>query len=94
MGLWPLVGALFMLWIMIESVAALSPAALTIGFGTLALGLLPMLAAWLRQRPYFEPGRLDADRARAMDDSYGGADMDETHVVNLARSRDELLTDF
>jgi hypothetical protein len=83
-----------MLWIMIESVASLSTSALIIGFGTLALGLAPMLTAWLRQRPYFEPGRLDADRARAMDDSFGGADSDETHAVNLTRNQDELLTDF
>lgn len=94
MGLWPLVGALFMLWIMIESVASLSTSALVIGFGTLALGLVPMLAAWMRQRPYFERGRLDADRARVMDDSFGGADSGETQAVNLARSQDELLTDF
>ncbi|MGW0557322.1 APC family permease [Streptomyces sp. NPDC002926] len=94
MGLWPLAGALFMLWIMIESVASLSTSALVIGFGTLALGLAPMFAAWLRQRPYFEPGRLDAEKARAMDDSFGGADSDETQAVSLARSQDELLTDF
>lgn len=94
MGLWPLAGALFMLWIMIESVASLSTAALVIGFGTLALGLVPMLTAWIRQRPYFEPGRLDAHHARLVDDSYGGADSDESHAVHLTRNQDELLTDF
>ncbi|GGW49095.1 putative amino acid permease [Streptomyces xantholiticus] len=93
MGLWPFAGALFMLWIMTESVAALSTTALTIGFGTLALGLLPMFTAWLRQRPYFEPGRLDAGRARAVDDAVGGGEI-ETHVIHAAGSRDELLTDF
>jgi len=61
-GLWPLLGALFMFWIFVESLSQLSTAAITIGVGGLALGLIPMLWYWRRGSEYYRPARLDASR--------------------------------
>ncbi|MEU1276830.1 APC family permease [Streptomyces sp. NPDC005805] len=59
-GLWPLFGALFMLWIFVESLAALSRASIVIGLGGLAAGLVPMLVYRRRGSSYYRPARLDA----------------------------------
>ena len=61
-GLWPLLGALFMFWIFVESLGELSTAAITIGVGGLAVGLIPMLWYWRRGSDYYRPARLDASR--------------------------------
>ncbi|MEU0206190.1 APC family permease [Streptomyces canus] len=61
-GLWPLLGALFMFWIFVESLGDLSTAAITIGVGGLAVGLIPMLWYWRRGSDYYRPARLDASR--------------------------------
>jgi amino acid transporter len=62
-GLWPLLGALFMFWVFIESLSELSTAAVTIGIGGLAVGVVPMLWYWRRGSEYYRPARLDASRA-------------------------------
>jgi amino acid transporter len=54
-GLWPLLGALFMFWIFVESLSQLSTAAITIGVGGLAVGLVPMLWYWKRGSDYYRP---------------------------------------
>ncbi|WP_326660694.1 APC family permease [Streptomyces canus] len=61
-GLWPLLGALFMFWIFVESLGELGTAAITIGVGGLAVGLIPMLWYWRRGSDYYRPARLDASR--------------------------------
>ncbi|MFJ6386723.1 APC family permease [Streptomyces sp. NPDC091972] len=61
-GLWPLLGALFMFWVFVESLGELSTAAITIGVGGLAVGLVPMLWYWRRGSDYYRPARLDASR--------------------------------
>ncbi|CAM5303538.1 APC family permease [Streptomyces canus] len=61
-GLWPLLGALFMFWIFVESLGELNTAAITIGVGGLAVGLIPMLWYWRRGSDYYRPARLDASR--------------------------------
>ncbi|MDT0478833.1 MULTISPECIES: APC family permease [Streptomyces] len=61
-GLWPLLGSLFMFWIFVESLGELSTAAITIGVGGLAVGLIPMLWYWRRGSDYYRPARLDASR--------------------------------
>ncbi|MEU0029237.1 APC family permease [Streptomyces sp. NPDC006335] len=61
-GLWPLLGALFMFWIFVESLGELSTAAITIGVGGLAVGLVPMFWYWRRGSDYYRPARLDASR--------------------------------
>ncbi|MCX4529796.1 MULTISPECIES: APC family permease [unclassified Streptomyces] len=91
-GVWPLCGGLFMLWILARSVTELSAAALTIGLGTLALGIVPMLRSWFRGRSYFRPSPLDPQRAQDVDDSYG---VPGHGPARAASGRpDELLTDF
>ncbi|MEV3973382.1 APC family permease [Streptomyces sp. NPDC050698] len=62
-GLWPLCGALFMFWVFVESLGELSSAAITIGVGGLAVGLVPMLWYWRQGSDYYRPAKLDASRA-------------------------------
>ncbi|MET9424272.1 APC family permease [Streptomyces sp. NPDC006540] len=66
-GVWPLLGALFMLWIFFESLGELSGASIAIGLGGLASGLVPMVLYWRRGSAYYRPARLDAARAVAGD---------------------------
>ncbi|WP_020117253.1 APC family permease [Streptomyces canus] len=61
-GLWPLLGALFMFWIFVESLGELNTAAIAIGVGGLAVGLVPMLWYWRQGSDYYRPARLDASR--------------------------------
>ncbi|WP_405764997.1 APC family permease [Streptomyces sp. NBC_00080] len=61
-GLWPLFGAAFMFWIFVESLGELAPAAVVIGIGGLAVGLVPMLWYWRQGSDYYRPARLDASR--------------------------------
>jgi len=63
MGLWPLVGAIFMGYVLENQVNALrtsNPKALYIGLGTMALGLIPMGYYMYKKNPYFKmPSKLD-----------------------------------
>ncbi|MDO0916596.1 APC family permease [Streptomyces sp. DT2A-34] len=61
-GLWPLLGAVFMFWVLVESLGELSSAAVTIGLGGLAVGLVPMLWYWRKGSEYYRPVKLDASR--------------------------------
>ncbi|MFF5139768.1 APC family permease [Streptomyces sp. NPDC013157] len=61
-GLWPLLGAVFMFWIFVESLGELSTAAIAIGIGGLAVGLVPMLWYWKQGSDYYRPAKLDATR--------------------------------
>ena len=61
-GLWPLLGALFMFWVFVESLGELSAAVVTIGIGGLAVGLVPMLWYWRQGSEYYRPAKLDASR--------------------------------
>ncbi|MGW7051658.1 APC family permease [Streptomyces sp. NPDC054887] len=91
-GLWPLGGALFMIWIFARSLPELSAGALAIGLGALGLGVVPMLLSWFRGSPYYRPRPLDPERARAADELYGAAGQ---HPVPAdARRGDEILSDF
>jgi amino acid transporter len=71
-GLWPLCGALFMFWIFVESLGELSSAAVAIGLGGLAVGLVPMLWYWRQGSEYYRPARLDASRTVEADYVPGG----------------------
>ncbi|MFF8607069.1 APC family permease [Streptomyces sp. NPDC015346] len=92
-GLWPLGGALFMAWIFARSLPELSGAALAIGLGALAVGLVPMLLSWSRGSSYFRPRPLDPGQAEAMDAYDGGAGPEPTAPAGSER-RDGVLTDF
>ncbi|MEU9971548.1 APC family permease [Streptomyces sp. NPDC051014] len=87
-GVWPLLGAVFMFWIFVESLSELSAAAITIGVGGLAVGLIPMLWYWKRGSEYYRPARLDATRTVRTD--YVPAD----HVTAQAQAYEGLPTDF
>lgn len=52
-GLWPAVGAAFMVWIFIESIPSLGATIDAIGLGALAAGLVPMAIYWAKGAPYF-----------------------------------------
>ncbi|HEY2695218.1 MAG TPA: APC family permease [Pseudonocardiaceae bacterium] len=57
-GLWPLVGAAFLFWVLGESIRSNSAAVNGIGLGALALGIIPLTIAWRRRSPYFQRSRL------------------------------------
>ncbi|MFI2370313.1 APC family permease [Streptomyces sp. NPDC018833] len=70
-GVWPLFGALFMLWIFFESLGELSGASIAIGLGGLAAGIVPMVHYWRKGSSYYRPAPLDATRPIDTDDHYG-----------------------
>jgi amino acid transporter len=55
MGLWPLLGALFMGYIFVKVVPGLNGTTLVVGLGAMALGLIPMFFYWFKGNPYFKP---------------------------------------
>jgi amino acid transporter len=64
-GLWPLVGAVFLFWVLGESIRSNSAAVNGIGLGALAVGIIPLIIAWRRRSPYFQRSRVPADLATA-----------------------------
>ncbi|GAA2772472.1 APC family permease [Streptomyces showdoensis] len=56
LGLWPLLGTAFNVWILEASVRTLTATQLAIGLGALATGLVPLGTAWFQGgRSYFRP---------------------------------------
>jgi hypothetical protein len=88
-GAWPLLGALFMLWIFFESLGELSAASTGIGLGGLAVGLVPMIVYWRQGSAYYRPARLDAALAMETQESY--ANSPSRHPDHADKS---LATDF
>ncbi|MBD0839552.1 APC family permease [Streptomyces sp. TRM68416] len=87
-GLWPLCGALFMFWVFVESLGSLSPAAIAIGIGGLAAGLVPMVWYWRQGSDYYRPAKLDATRTVETDYVPHG------RAARQARVHEGLPTDF
>ncbi|MEO8908264.1 MAG: APC family permease [Microbacteriaceae bacterium] len=56
-GLWPAIGAIFMIWIFIVSIPTLGLTVDLIGLGTLALGIIPLIVFWKKGRGYFKDRR-------------------------------------
>ncbi len=54
MGLWPLVGAIFMAYLFVKSIPTLNDASLLVGLGAMVLGLIPMSYYWAKKNPYFD----------------------------------------
>ncbi|HEV7184676.1 MAG TPA: APC family permease [Leifsonia sp.] len=53
-GLWPALGAAFMVWIFFVSIPSLDPVVDVIGLGALALGIVPLVLFWKKGRAYFQ----------------------------------------
>lgn len=87
-GLWPLLGALFMFWVFVESLGELSGAAIIIGVGGLAAGLVPMLWYWRQGSDYYRPAKLDA--SHVVETDY----VPDEHAGVGARVHEGLSTDF
>ncbi|MER5182996.1 APC family permease [Streptomyces sp. NPDC002896] len=90
-GLWPLFGALFMFWILVESLGELDTASIAIGIGGLAVGLIPMLWYWRQGSEYYRPAKLDASRTIETDyvpDGYAAS------AAEQSRLHEGLPTDF
>ncbi|WP_328826648.1 APC family permease [Streptomyces sp. NBC_00252] len=87
-GVWPLFGALFMFWIFVESLGDLSDAAIAIGIGGLAVGLIPMLWYWKRGSDYYRSSRLDA--THTVETDY----VPDDFVPEQSRVHQGLPTDF
>jgi amino acid transporter len=54
MGLWPLIGALFMAIMFVKTIPGLNAVTLWVGLGAMALGLIPMTYYWVKGNPYFD----------------------------------------
>jgi amino acid transporter len=54
MGLWPLVGAVFMGYLFVEAIPGLNAPTLWVGLGAMALGLIPMFYYMSKKNPYFK----------------------------------------
>jgi amino acid transporter len=58
-GLWPLLGAVFMFWVFIESLPELDTTTKTVGLGALALGLIPLGWYWAKGVGYYRTKPLE-----------------------------------
>jgi len=87
-GAWPLFGALFMFWIFVESLSELDSAAIAIGIGGLAVGLIPMFWYWRQGSDYYRPAKLDA--SNAVEAEY----VPDGHQIADSRTYEGLPTDF
>ncbi|MEV6398512.1 APC family permease [Streptomyces sp. NPDC051907] len=88
-GAWPLLGALFMLWIFIEALGELSGASIALGLGGLAAGLVPMIRYWRQGSSYYRPSRLDARRVMEAQGGYVNSASEKPDYADRA-----LATDF
>ena len=60
MGLWPLIGAIFMGYVFAKDIPTLNSTTLVVGLGSMALGFIPIAYYWLKGNPYFKmPSKLD-----------------------------------
>lgn len=69
-GLWPVVGALFMILCGIYDIPQMTPLANAVGLGALAVGLIPLAVYWAKGAPYFR-----MRRAQALDPGEAAAEM-------------------
>jgi amino acid transporter len=54
MGLWPLLGAIFMAFVFVKVIPGLDSTTLWIGLGAIGLGFIPMTYYWVKGSKYFE----------------------------------------
>jgi amino acid transporter len=58
-GLWPLLGAVFMFWVLIESLPTLDATTKVVGLGAMALGLIPLVWYWAKGVGYYRTRPLE-----------------------------------
>ena len=58
-GLWPLLGAVFMGWVFYQALPTLNTETKVIGLGALALGLIPLVWFWRQGSSYYRTERLE-----------------------------------
>jgi amino acid transporter len=74
-GLWPGLGAAFMVWIFFVSLPSLEPVVIGIGIGALALGIVPLVLFWKKGAAYFKrrplelPDELDEKAPENIDET-------------------------
>jgi amino acid transporter len=78
-GLWPLLGAVFMFWVFIESLPELDTTTKAVGLGALALGLIPLAFYWAKGVGYYRTKPLETF-----------ADLEEASPVPPSASEDVL----
>jgi amino acid transporter len=54
MGLWPLLGALFMIFVLLKDIPSLNTTTKLVGIGAMVLGLIPMTWYAVKKNPYFK----------------------------------------
>lgn len=60
MGLWPLVGAIFMITMFVKDVPTLNATTLAVGLGAVGLGVIPLVYYWVKGNPYYKmPSKID-----------------------------------
>ncbi|MCX4984740.1 APC family permease [Streptomyces sp. NBC_00572] len=92
LGLWPLAGVAFNVWVFVASVRTLSGTQLAIGLGALAVGLIPLGIARLQAgRAFFHLRPLNPQEAAAVE-AYATDDLPELRPAD--GRRDGLLSDF
>ncbi|WSS03351.1 APC family permease [Streptomyces goshikiensis] len=92
LGLWPLAGAVFNVWVFVASIPTLSGRALAIGLGALALGLVPVTVARFQGgRSFFRPRPLNPQYADTAEDHFAGS---PAGAGPAGGRRDGLLSDF
>jgi hypothetical protein len=52
-GLWPALGALFMVFIFVEAIFTSDPIVIEIGFGALVIGVIPLAIFYRKARGYY-----------------------------------------
>jgi len=64
-GLWPGLGAAFLLWMFVEAIGSNDAVVNGIGLGLLAVGVVPMVIAWRKGSAYFSRAVAGADTVTA-----------------------------
>ncbi|HTJ71416.1 MAG TPA: APC family permease [Actinospica sp.] len=93
-GLWPLLGAGFMVWVFFQALPTLDTETKVIGLGALAIGIIPLVWFWRSGSSYYRTERLEVSL-----DTMRGADEDEHDGILAAATRsggpdDVLATDL
>lgn len=77
-GLWPLLGAIFMFVVLVESVTSNTAAINIAGFGSLGLGLIPLTIFWVRGSAYFRMPPREERVVSSLEEAFETVGMGET----------------